>query len=139
MRFLLDHGADVNEPPGYAAGATSLQLASIGGYLALVCELLSLGADPHAQGAEHEGRTAFQGAAEYGRIDIVKVLWNCTGGLGFGSWEVETAIKLAEHNHHRATKAYIESLVASVPGGLSKTEHPWIAKYGRPDPDPFLV
>ena len=129
--LLFDYGVDVNEPPSYIGGATALQLAAMGGYLGLVCELLRRGADVHAPPPKSMGRTAFQLAAEYGRIDVVKMLWNAdtTGGRGFGTWEVERAMKLAKRNGHRATKTYIESLVASVPGGLVPTKNPWLAKY----------
>ncbi|KAK2043825.1 ankyrin [Colletotrichum somersetense] len=70
---LLALGADINAPPSTnKGGATALQLASIKGYFGLVSRMLDLHADPNAPGAEINGRTALEGAAEHGRLDVVQ-------------------------------------------------------------------
>ncbi|CAI0647391.1 unnamed protein product [Colletotrichum noveboracense] len=72
IKFLLNAGADVNNPAARRRGATALQLAAIKGYLGVAKLLVDLGADINAPGAQKHGRTALEGAAEYGRIGTIQ-------------------------------------------------------------------
>ncbi|KAF4440928.1 ankyrin repeat-containing protein, partial [Fusarium austroafricanum] len=61
VEMLLHYGAD---------------FAVMGGYLDIAHLLLENGADTNAAPANIKGRTALEGAAEHGRIDIVQLLNN---------------------------------------------------------------
>jgi ankyrin repeat protein len=73
VKFLLHQGAIVDQGPFYN-GATALQLAAIGGYVGIAKLLLEHGADPNHPAAKGDGRTALEGAAEWGRLDMVMLL-----------------------------------------------------------------
>ena len=119
VQLLINRGADINQAPAYQGGGTALQLASMEGYVAVVCKLLEHGAEVYAPRPKgSEGRTAFEGAAEHGRLDVLQVLWNATFCLGFDSDQMEKAMELAEANGRRATKAFIASLAATLPNAL---------------------
>lgn len=87
--------------PG-TGGATALQLAAIKGYIGIARKLIDLGANVNEGPAESNGRTALQGAAEYGRIDMLQVLFN-EGVLVVDDGEphYHKAVELAEHNGHK--------------------------------------
>jgi ankyrin repeat protein len=108
--FLLERGVDVNEEPAFRGGGTSLQLCAVAGHPVIADRLLKLGANVHAARPEMRGRTAFEGAAEHGRLDMLKILWNATGGKGFDPVQVACAIKLAEENGHLACRDLIQQL-----------------------------
>ena len=55
------------------SGATALQLAAIKGFLGISKQLLELGANINARGANFCGRTALEGASEQRRIDIIQL------------------------------------------------------------------
>ena len=107
MEVLLEAGADVNAPPPEKkyGGATALQLATIKGHLGIAKRLLDLGADPNARrGLEEGGRTALEGAAEHGRIDMIELLMQ-HGTRTTGIWRRQylRAIELAaQMGHHVA-------------------------------------
>lgn len=76
VKLLLEHGAEVNAPPGYIYGMTAFQAA-------VTCETLSMEliqflihnhADIHAAAGVKGGATALQGAAIYGHIKIALML-----------------------------------------------------------------
>ncbi|EXJ71124.1 uncharacterized protein A1O5_06118 [Cladophialophora psammophila CBS 110553] len=108
--FLLDRGADVNEEPAFRGGATSLQLCTMAGYAGIADKLLKSGADVHAPRPESKGRTALEGAAEHGRLDMLRILWDATAGQGFDAEQIESAMKLAEGNGHLACRDLIQKL-----------------------------
>lgn len=100
MNLLLEAGADVNEHPLFS-GATALQLAAIKGYLGIARHLMDLGADVNARRAANHGRTALEGAAEHGRLDMVKLLL-CNGvtTVGTGRRQYVRSIRFAEENQN---------------------------------------
>jgi ankyrin repeat protein len=108
--FLLGRGVDVNEEPAFRGGGTSLQLCAVAGHPVIADKLLKLGADVHAARPEMQGRTALEGAAEHGRLDMLKILWYATGSKGFDPVQVACAIKLAEKNGHFACRHLIQQL-----------------------------
>ncbi|KAI0833055.1 hypothetical protein F5Y06DRAFT_185254 [Hypoxylon sp. FL0890] len=84
IRLLLDAGADVNAPEGWA-----IQTAATEGHYDVVVELLKHGADVNAftKNENFEAGTALQGACEAGKTDIVSLLLehNANPNLGGGS------------------------------------------------------
>jgi ankyrin repeat protein len=80
VQYLLECGAPVDCTPCYSGG-TALQLTAIGGYVGIAELLLEHGADINHLPAEGEGRTAFEGAAEWGRVDMMCLL--VSKGLNF--------------------------------------------------------
>ncbi|KAK2051780.1 hypothetical protein LY76DRAFT_470800, partial [Colletotrichum caudatum] len=60
--------------------------------------LLERGADVNAPPAAEEGRTAIEGAAEHGRLDMVRFLISA-GAVGDAEKGFGRAIELAEQEH----------------------------------------
>lgn len=110
VNFLLERGANVNEKPAFRAGGTSLQLCAAAGYARIAENLLDRGANVHAPRPEMRGRTALEGAAENGRLDMLKILWNATNGQGFDIKQVDCAIELARSNGHTGCYDLLQSL-----------------------------
>jgi len=66
---------------------------------------LHAGAKVNAQAAVEDGRTALEGAAEYGRIDMVKLLLNAGVRLsGSGDAQYRKALELASKHGHYPVK-----------------------------------
>ena len=81
-------------------GATALQLAAIQGSMRIVRLLLDRGADIHAAPAVVNGRTALEGAAEYGRVSVLNILL-AEGTAGYSVEEIKSAKAYAEEKGHR--------------------------------------
>ena len=120
-QLLIDKGGLVNNEPEPAVreGATALQLAAIGGYIGIAELLLRNDAKVNAPSAKVHGRTALEGAAEHGRIDMLKLLWNA--GAEFHGDEYEKARELAKGNGHMATWRYLEKLYGAREGNSMDT------------------
>ena len=89
-------------------GVTALQAASMNGYAGIVLELLDRNANVDAPGANHGGRTALEGAAEHGRLDVVQILLNAGAQLsGSGQQQYERAIALSSKEGYHAVKRLI--------------------------------
>jgi hypothetical protein len=82
VRYLVEQGAIVDLAPCYGGG-TALQLAAMQGHVGIATFLLEHGADPNFPPARGPGRTAFEVAAEWNRIDMMSLLmkWGCRLGL----------------------------------------------------------
>ena len=113
VELLIGRGASVNEQPAVTGGGTSLQLCAIKGHVGIAYRLLEQGADVHADPSERDGRTALEGAAEWGRLDMVKLLWEVSGSGGFSQAECERAMKMAEDYGHSACRAALRRLCLS--------------------------
>jgi ankyrin repeat protein len=73
--------------------------------------LLEHGADVNAPAAEWEGRTALEGAAEHGRIDMLKLLINAGAKItGPGENQYVRALKFAKDNWQTGTRGLLEEL-----------------------------
>ena len=85
------------------------------GFIGIARKLLDLGADVNQAPAIENGRTALEGAAEYGRIDMLQMLLN-EGALVVGEYEDQylTAVKLAEERGHYAAARLLRSFKESV-------------------------
>ena len=96
VELLIERGAGVNEEPVFNEGGTSLQLSAMGGYTGIANRLLQEGADVHASLSETNGRTALEGAAKHGRLDVVRFIWDTGYTKRFSQEKCSRAIKLIE-------------------------------------------
>jgi ankyrin repeat protein len=91
VRRLLDAGATVESMvPSAREACTALQLAAISGSINVAVALIQRGADVNAPSLIYYGKTAMEGAAENGRLDMVQLLINAGAGRT-GSDAVEYA------------------------------------------------
>ncbi|CAH0003643.1 unnamed protein product [Clonostachys byssicola] len=72
--FLIEHGADINQPARRGVRYTPLQYACVVGRFKIIAGLVEHGADIKAPPAENGGGTALQFAAISGRIKIAQFL-----------------------------------------------------------------
>ena len=104
VRFLLDCGADVeSKVPSENGQGTALQFAAIAGSMSVVTELIQKGADVSAPAIDYDGRTALEGAAEHGRLDVVQLLLDL-GVESAGS----RAIQFAREEGHEGVIALLQ-------------------------------
>ncbi|KAM0689366.1 hypothetical protein Q7P36_011444 [Cladosporium allicinum] len=111
VRFLLEAGADVESKStpedershAYQEKGTALQFAAIAGSMSIATLLVEKGADVFAPAKGRRGRTALEGAAEHGRLDIVQLLLNL-GVEATGS----RAIQFAREEGHDGVVALLE-------------------------------
>jgi ankyrin repeat protein len=74
---LLERGAEVERSSiSEDEEGTALQFAAIAGSIVIVNELIQRGANVNAAPLGENGRTALEGAAEHGRLDMVQLLLN---------------------------------------------------------------
>jgi ankyrin repeat protein len=114
VQYLLERGAYADSAPCYSGG-TPLQLTAIGGYVGIAELLLEHGADLDHLPAEGNGRTAFEGAAEWGRVDMMSLL--VSRGLNFdmvvneqGHTQYHRAMEFAEKRGYMASKRFVQHL-----------------------------
>ncbi|KAH8678396.1 ankyrin repeat-containing domain protein [Xylariales sp. PMI_506] len=119
VRLLLRLGADANGAPHVRGGGTALQYAAISGSCPVAAELLGRGgAQLDALPSRIDGRWPLEGAAEHGRLDMIRLLWDAyeksiAVGVwpdGFTSRHCLRAMVLAEKNGHVGCKVLIEEL-----------------------------
>jgi ankyrin repeat protein len=109
IESLLVHGADANAIHA-KNHTTALQIAATKGFLGIAYLLLKHGADVNAAAAEVDGRTALEGAAEHGRVDMVQLLFNAGASISEdGRSQYESAMRMASENGHHATRRLLES------------------------------
>jgi hypothetical protein len=95
--------------PYLISGATALQFAAIGGFLGIAILFLEYQVDLDAAGAQFNGRTALEGAAELGRIDMLKMLLNAGVNIhGGGQIQYERALNFPSKNGHHAARQMLE-------------------------------
>ncbi|KAI0405171.1 ankyrin [Xylaria palmicola] len=122
VRLLLQHGAEVNAKPAKALGGTALQLAAISGNCDVACELLEYGASLYTSPPRIGGRWPIEGAAEWGRFEMIQFLWKANQETycasfddnGFRKKNFEKAMRLARAGGYRACVKLIADL-ASLP------------------------
>ncbi|GAB7322314.1 hypothetical protein MBLNU13_g03290t1 [Cladosporium sp. NU13] len=77
VRLLLEEGAEVERSSiSRNEQGTALQFAAISGSITIANELIQRGANVNAAPMGKNGRTALEGAAEHGRLDMVQLLLN---------------------------------------------------------------
>lgn len=77
VQLLITDGAEVERLSTECHDqGTALQFAAIKGHIAIVNELMQRGANVNALPIGEHGRTALEGAAEHGRLDMVQLLLN---------------------------------------------------------------
>jgi ankyrin repeat protein len=108
VELLLGSGADVNSPARH--GSTALQFAVIGGHIGTAVLLIERGAHINAPGSKLNGRTALEGAAEHGRIDMLQLLINAGACNNGRDNQYLRSIRLAAMKGHLAVKNLLESL-----------------------------
>jgi ankyrin repeat protein len=119
--YLLENGADVNAAPCIRGGATAIQLAAIKGNVGLAERLISeYDADFNAPACKFQGTTAFEGAAEYGRLDMLLMLYHKGVDLrSDGGTQLQRAMKFAEANGQVAAKTLVEQIRHNVNMGIA--------------------
>jgi ankyrin repeat protein len=123
VRYLVDQGAIIDTPP-MNCGGTALQLAAMTGYVGIVSLLLDRGANPNYPPAEGDGRTAFEAAAEWCRIDMMLLLmkWGVQLDLIVGNKhesQYRRALRFAEANGFPASMRFVQCLYEKAPDSLS--------------------
>jgi ankyrin repeat protein len=118
VNYLVQRGVDPNEPPGPRAGATSLQLAAIKDFMGIAATLLDNGANINTNVALIDGRTAFEGATEHGRIDMMIFLVQNGAYLHANDQQqFRRSVKFAENNAQHAAKSLAHKLLRSTRAG----------------------
>ena len=104
VRFFLEVGATVESTVrSEDEQGTELQFAAIAGSMSVVTLLIQKGANVNAAAIGRNGRTALEGAAEHGRLDIVQ-LFLSLGAEVAGS----RAIQFARKEGHDGVVALLE-------------------------------
>lgn len=98
--LLLAQNVNANAPPAARGGATALQLAAKMGSVRIAESLLDAGAEVNGP-VGIGGSPAINFAAQYGRLHMIKLLWDRAGGR-FGAGQYESAMRLAQENGHPA-------------------------------------
>ncbi|KAK5630667.1 hypothetical protein RRF57_006382 [Xylaria bambusicola] len=145
VRMLLEQGAEVNAEPAMRGGGTALQLAAISGNCNVAIELLASGASLGALPSKVDGRWPLEGAAEYGRLDMIQFLWDVATArgetdavLGFQRRHCLRAMNFARENGHMGCRDLISDL-SGIPINRLDVENygaPWLAYNDWNDPSP---
>ncbi|KAB2107262.1 hypothetical protein AG0111_0g4192 [Alternaria gaisen] len=135
VKLLHDAGADLHFSATLGLTHTSLQLAIDLGHFSIVQYLLEQGvnlaasnglvgiaemlvqhgADINALCSKYEGRTAFEGAAEHGRIDMLLFLFhNGVDIISDGGKQIQRAGELAKSNGQLAANSLVEKLAETA-------------------------
>lgn len=114
VKYLLDRDVKVDQVPCYNGG-TELQFAAIGGYVGIATLLVEHGADVNYAPARGHGRTAFEGAAQWGRLDMVLFLVQAGDDLSLqfgtdGETQGERAVRFARSSGHLALSRFMQKL-----------------------------
>jgi ankyrin repeat protein len=122
VRYLVEHEALIDTVP-MRSGATALQLAAMNGYVGIATFLIEHGAAPNYPPAKGDGRTAFEAAAEWGRIDMMSMLMRAGVQLDMEvgdppESQYERALRFAEENGYAASKRYVKHLYEQMPENL---------------------
>jgi ankyrin repeat protein len=111
VEFLVrDCDADVNAEPCISDGRTALQLAASLCYVQIAELLLQYGADINARRGKYKGRTAFEGAAEHGRIEMLLFLSRNGLDLSLDGDQVRRAMDLAAKNGQTAAMELVKTI-----------------------------
>ena len=120
VEFLIRHcDADVNAEPCIWDGRTALQLAASLCFVQIAELLLRYGADINAPRGKYEGRTAFEGAAEYGRIEMLLFLSHNGLHLRLDREQACRAMELATKNGQPAASELVKTISESSNLSLS--------------------
>jgi hypothetical protein len=114
VQYLIKQGAIIDTVPAIHGG-TAMQLAAANGYVGIATLLLEHGANPNYPPPPGDGRTAFELAAEWSRIDMMLLLmrWGVRLDLKFGNppeTQYERAQRLAAKNGYPASKRFVQYL-----------------------------
>jgi hypothetical protein len=123
VQYLVEQGATIDTPP-MNCGGTALQLAAMTGYVGIVSFLLERGANPNYPPADGDGRTAFEAAAEWCRIDVMLLLMQRGVHLDLVTGnehesQYRRARRFAEANGFPAAARFVKHLHEGAPDRLS--------------------
>lgn len=118
VKYFIDQFAKIDTVAAYSGG-TALQLAAMNGHVGIATLLLERGADPNFLPAKGDGRTAFEAAIEWGRVDMVSLLMRSGVNLDLQvgdppETQYERARRFAEKNGKFASKRMAERLYEQV-------------------------
>lgn len=113
-RYLLEKKATVDSNL-FFGGSTALQFAALKGYVGVAILLLEHGANPNYPPGQGDGRTAFEAAAEWSRVDMMFLLMKkgVELDLKIGSTQetqYQRACRFAEARGQMASKQFVEHL-----------------------------
>ena len=115
VNYLLEQGADPNEPPALRGGGTALQLAAGQGFIGIVSMLILRGADINAPAGMLLGHTAFEAAAKYGRIEMLMFLIESGADIvSDGGKQRRRAVLFAKENGFSGIVSLVEILYAEA-------------------------
>ena len=118
----MGQGVDPNEAPAKRAWGTALQLAAIVGHIGIAVALLDVGAEVNAKPAMLDGRTAFEGATEHGRIEMMMFLVHHGADLlAENSRQYRRAVQFAEDNLQYAAKELADKLHAKAMASVERS------------------
>jgi ankyrin repeat protein len=130
VQLLITNGAEVERlSTEYNDQGTALQFAAIKGHIVIVNELIQRGANVNALPIGEHGRTALEGAAEHGRLDMVQLLLNFAAethgsrALRFAKWE----------GHEGVVALLLENGFEDVDSGYLWSEDDESEDYGSED------
>ncbi|KAK1762337.1 ankyrin repeat-containing domain protein [Phialemonium atrogriseum] len=108
--LVSGRGVDVDGPVAADTGASALQLAAMAGRMGVARRLVGGGALVDRGRAERFGRTALEGAAEMGRLDMVHFLLERGARITgwWGTWQYLRAVGFARRNGHLAVARLLE-------------------------------
>lgn len=137
VSLLLSCGADVNSPAATRGGATALQFAAISGNCNIAAELLRHGAQLADLPSKVDGRWPLEGAAEHGRLDMIRFLWEVRDRVfaagvpcdGFSERQCLRAMNFAGIGLHIGCRDLISELSGISVNRLQTDDYgaPWIA------------
>lgn len=118
VKYFIEQEALIDTTPAYSGG-TALQLAAMSGHVGIATLLLEKGADPNHLPARGDGRTAFEAAIEWGRVDMVSLLMRSGVDLNLRvgdplETQYERAQRFAVKNGKFASKREAERLYEQV-------------------------
>jgi ankyrin repeat protein len=108
VKYLLQH-VDPNERPAILCGGTALQLAALHGHGRIAALLLERGANVNAMGPKSIDRTAFERAAEHGRINMMLLL-------------AQNGVDLTSYNGSQSRRAFRFAKEKGQIGAMKLTE-----------------
>jgi uncharacterized protein len=105
VRYLFEHGADVNAAATNGLGYNSLTGAVAGGHTEIAAWLLANGADPNYRYGG--GYSPLLTAAANGHLEIVKALLRHGADLHTKTNDGKTAVVIAEERKHPEVAAFL--------------------------------
>jgi uncharacterized protein len=114
VRYLAEHGADVNAPATNGSGYNALTGAVASGHIEIVRWLLQNGANPNYRYGP--GYSPLLTAAANGHLEIVKLLLGSGADAQATSHDGKSAFALAKERSHPAVVELLQNMAADAAG-----------------------